>query len=845
MKNFLSLENLNDISSDTLKKIIQSSSEMESCPITNILEPEEKSLWLSSEQLPQEIIINLNKNLLKKYPKKITSIGIFCWHAYPSNPKLIEILISKDNKKTFLSLGNFDLFLKPGKQLLQLEDDSNYILDNNKNIENIIIKLIIKETYGEKRTYINNIFLYEDIIINNQQFRDSIEPIKEEDSNSNIYLRESREKAMPKINISCIAPKNDDMIIKSSVDIDFDIKSEGKKNENKSIHEDNKIVGNESEFMISDSEFSEKFLIGNTKNFLNDVNDSVKIKNDSKFKGSSSKKGKSSGKKDNNFFIEKNSEKKDDKDEIIKGNIYLSQDFSKHKINFVDTENNQVPEQYNDESLNINDLNDDNESENNNKNENIKKENENIKNENNSNSSDDKNENEINNNDDEKKSEKNININEDEEKSCNESNQESENEEIENIENCNNTNNLENNIENECEEENEIDEEELDNLMEEFQNYKKYQENIMKQYEDRILFLENQIIEMNSINTKIYNTINTILESQHNNDQLNHNNLLIQMKTMISETVNNVFNNFNFFPQQQQPKYNNQISYEHYKNQQIIKLPRNMNKSLPKRDVKKNIYKKKKMRSVNKNNIIYFNNREHLNNNSCDKNINMNDGKKNIRIKNRFIQRKNILNNNFNNGLNYTTGYENEEKYLDYPLQIIEKSNNNNIREALSEYLESENNNNNNAINQTSVTTRKSNLKSDKLKNKTNSIKNNSSNEYSFGTQKNNYYSHRNMESNQEGEENKKDSKNKEIEEIFTLFKNNLGEKISEKILKPSISKIENIMRGNLKEVKNTFLSKEKIKYKKVKNVKNNNKDDNQNQIHKYNINDPNNNENE
>ena len=62
-----------------------------------------------------------------------------------------------------------------------------------------------------------------------------------------------------------------------------------KKNENKSIHEDNKIVGNESEFMISDSEFSEKFLIGNTKNFLNDVNDSVKIKNDSKFKGSSSK----------------------------------------------------------------------------------------------------------------------------------------------------------------------------------------------------------------------------------------------------------------------------------------------------------------------------------------------------------------------------------------------------------------------------------------------------------------------------------------------------------------------------------------------------------------------------
>ena len=71
MKNFLSIDNLNISSGESLRELIQSSSEMEGCPITNILESEDKTIWLSTEELPQEITINLSKSFFKEFPKKI------------------------------------------------------------------------------------------------------------------------------------------------------------------------------------------------------------------------------------------------------------------------------------------------------------------------------------------------------------------------------------------------------------------------------------------------------------------------------------------------------------------------------------------------------------------------------------------------------------------------------------------------------------------------------------------------------------------------------------------------------------------------------------------------------
>ena len=122
-----------------------------------------QNVWLSSSGFPQEIIIDISD--LKQYPiEKYNSFGIFCWHGYNSNPKIIELLINKNNdsKEDFISLGIFELELKTGKQIFPL--NYNNIKDINiiKNIKNIrYIKIIIKENYGENWTYINQIMLFE------------------------------------------------------------------------------------------------------------------------------------------------------------------------------------------------------------------------------------------------------------------------------------------------------------------------------------------------------------------------------------------------------------------------------------------------------------------------------------------------------------------------------------------------------------------------------------------------------------------------------------------------------------------------------------------------------------
>ena len=113
--------------------------------------------------MPQTIIIDVSQ--LKIYPKKgFNTFGIYCWHAYNTNPKLIEILISdnyinNNNNCNFNSLGIFELEMRDGIQLFPI--DYNVLDDTS--IKNKIkaFKIIIKSTYGGNKTYINQIMFYE------------------------------------------------------------------------------------------------------------------------------------------------------------------------------------------------------------------------------------------------------------------------------------------------------------------------------------------------------------------------------------------------------------------------------------------------------------------------------------------------------------------------------------------------------------------------------------------------------------------------------------------------------------------------------------------------------------
>ena len=451
MKNYLSIENIKSTSDDSLLGVIQSSSEMEGCPITNVLEPDEKTLWLSTEELPQEITINIKKDLFKEIPTKISAIGIYCWHAYPTNPKLIEIQISKNSGITFISLGNFDLCLKPGKQLLQFDYELNPSFIKEKKVD-IIIKLIIKETFGDKRTYINNIFLYENINIGQKTLITNMEPIKEEDSNSMIYLRESRERTRTK-----------------------DIKEMNTIEENKE-----NIKSEDSYSLISDSDLIEKY---NKKNDNKDNELNNEIKNDSI--------------KNNDRYMNDNNE--NENEILMEMNKQINLMLEKDEIKDIQQDNELSSKE---KSLNINDFNNDeeNENEDGNDKEDIKKE---------------------------------MDVN-------------------------NSLNDI-------------INEENLNILIEEFENYKRNQEKRMIEYENKIKNLEMQFKEMTFLNNKMKDTLDTLLESQMIQQNNNPEYILNNMKDIIYYKINNVFNNFNQYPNYyyNQP-YNNMMNNYFNNNQMDI-----------------------------------------------------------------------------------------------------------------------------------------------------------------------------------------------------------------------------------------------------------------------------------
>ena len=596
MKNFLSIENL--VSHESLPEIIQSSSEMEGYPITNILESEEKSIWLSTEELPQEITINLFKSLFKEFPTKISAIGIYCWHAYPTNPKLIEVQISKNSGINFVSLGNFDLCLKPGRQLLQLEDDSDYILPKDIYNDNLIIKLIIKETFGDKRTYINNIYLYEDIKLYNKNIVTNMETIKEEDSNSVVFLRESRERTLPKSNFKEKVNGLFDIASKDLIEIDFDVKSEDIKNKNNENNENkNKFLGIDNEFMMSDSELSEKNQQINQNNSNEKTAKENKIINDKE-------------EVNNNLNINNNNI-----NNMKSNDRYFNEKMSKDLLNYDviiagKEEHREFDEK--EKSLNINDFNEEEENENENDNEN---------------------------------------------------NNEKENYDY-------NTNNIQNEVEKDLEDKynDSYKEEDINEFIEEFENYKKLIKERKENYEKKLNFLENQFKEMTALSNKMSNTINTILESQMNLKKENHDNLLNSMRAMINEKIGNVFRNYNifsshFFPPMGYPmgnEYNIPFNYNMTGNSNF-EYNTNINSSLRKSKLKNDKQLK------NKKNIISKRNKSSKNKISKKKinalnNIHKNNGKK---------YSQNSINNNSLDGIgDNNIHFNNEYDFQNYPLQL-------------------------------------------------------------------------------------------------------------------------------------------------------------------------------
>ena len=236
--------------------------------------------------LPQEIIIDLN-NLIQYPINSYQSFGVFCWHGYNSNPKLVEFLISEGNDdiKEYQSLGLYELEQKSGIQIFPIKN--NKILENSKNIK--FIKIIIKENFGEDWTYINQIMLYDkDSNRINNVLKDSIISLSKNENSQNYVDNTNDNIEIEDIDIQKQNEKNESNIKNNSnsiIENEFPKINDPKNNSgmNKDIsYNNNEIMNNEK----YNNENTEKNKINNDENESKIVEENISNENNDNFKKS-------------------------------------------------------------------------------------------------------------------------------------------------------------------------------------------------------------------------------------------------------------------------------------------------------------------------------------------------------------------------------------------------------------------------------------------------------------------------------------------------------------------------------------------------------------------------------
>jgi len=124
-----------------------------------------------------------------KRPVFYKCFGFYCWHDYPSNPSIIELLASTDGNN-FITWTVIHAELRAGVQLFQIDP-----LATRYNF----LKIVIKETFGASKTYLNQVFLFEENPLNNIA---SSEPISLADSHVN---SQTKQKVLSKHSIIIIS----------------------------------------------------------------------------------------------------------------------------------------------------------------------------------------------------------------------------------------------------------------------------------------------------------------------------------------------------------------------------------------------------------------------------------------------------------------------------------------------------------------------------------------------------------------------------------------------------------------------------------------------------------------
>ena len=130
--------------------VISCTSESKGWPIKNLLNSQEKKIWLSQKGLPQSFTLNIG--MLKNKAQFYQWFGIRCWYTYSSNPKEIDLYVSKDGVN-YVTWANFHLKYVEGYQFFSIDPIGQRYK---------YIKIIIKDTFGSNQTYLNQVLLLEE-----------------------------------------------------------------------------------------------------------------------------------------------------------------------------------------------------------------------------------------------------------------------------------------------------------------------------------------------------------------------------------------------------------------------------------------------------------------------------------------------------------------------------------------------------------------------------------------------------------------------------------------------------------------------------------------------------------
>lgn len=96
---------------------------------------------------------------MRQRPKQIKCFGFDCWHDYQTNPAVIELLVSTD-AENYINWITLYPELRQGIQLFQIDPLGR---------KYTYLKIVVRETFGASKTYMNQIFLLEEYVPQTQE----------------------------------------------------------------------------------------------------------------------------------------------------------------------------------------------------------------------------------------------------------------------------------------------------------------------------------------------------------------------------------------------------------------------------------------------------------------------------------------------------------------------------------------------------------------------------------------------------------------------------------------------------------------------------------------------------